>query len=122
MVSLYGKVILKKCLIQTITVLKVFLIIILHNNMKPEQKKRTVIIGIFIFLAMIILMAGVLTLGNKRRTFTKTFMLKATFDNVNGLMDGNNIWCAGVRIGIVKKVELISNDRVDVEMKVDERS
>src|SRR4051812_6922867 len=90
--------------------------------MKPAQKKRTVIVGIFIVIGMIILMAGVLTLGKKRRTFLKTISLRGVFDNVNGLMDGNNIWCSGVRVGIVKNIDLISNDRVAVEMKIDQRS
>jgi phospholipid/cholesterol/gamma-HCH transport system substrate-binding protein len=90
--------------------------------MKPAQKKRTVIVGIFIFLGVIMLMAGVLTLGNKRRTFSKTITLTATFDNVNGLLDGNNIWFSGLRVGIVKKMGLITNAQVEVEMKIDQQS
>jgi phospholipid/cholesterol/gamma-HCH transport system substrate-binding protein len=90
--------------------------------MKPEQKKRIVIVGIFIFLGMIVLMAGVLTIGNKRRTFSKTIALKATFDNVNGLLDGNNIWFSGMRVGIVKKMNLINNAQVEVEMKIDQHA
>jgi phospholipid/cholesterol/gamma-HCH transport system substrate-binding protein len=90
--------------------------------MKAAQYKRTIIVGIFIFLSIGILMAGVMVIGKKRRTFAKTITVKSIFDNVNGLQDGNNIWYSGVRVGIVKKIELINNAQVAVEMKIDKNS
>jgi phospholipid/cholesterol/gamma-HCH transport system substrate-binding protein len=90
--------------------------------MKAAQYKRAIIVGIFIFLSIAILMAGVLVIGNKRRTFAKTITVKSIFDNVNGLQDGNNIWYSEVRVGIVKKIELINNAQVAVEMKIDKNS
>src|SRR5258705_1300999 len=90
--------------------------------MKPVQYKRAIIVGIFILFSIGILMAGVLTIGKKRRTFAKTITVKSIFDNVNGLQDGNNIWYSGVRVGIVKKIELINNAQVAVEMKIDNDS
>src|SRR5258705_1747281 len=87
-----------------------------------KQSKRTVIVGIFIFLGIAILMAGILVLGGQRKTFEKTITLSAVFNDVSGLQRGNNVWFSGVKIGTVKGVKLIAGDRVQVEMRVEARS
>jgi phospholipid/cholesterol/gamma-HCH transport system substrate-binding protein len=90
--------------------------------MKPIQTKRAVIVGIFIIIGMAILIAGIFTVGGKRKTFTKTISLAAVFDNVNGLQTGNNVWFSGVKVGIVKKVDLINNSEVEVVMNIEQKS
>jgi phospholipid/cholesterol/gamma-HCH transport system substrate-binding protein len=88
--------------------------------MKPVQKKRAVIVGVFILLGAILLSGGLFMVGGKRNSFEKTIRLNAVFDNVSGLQKGNNIWCSGVKIGIIKKVRLISNHKVQVLMEIDQ--
>ena len=90
--------------------------------MKPIQTKRAVIVGIFIILGMAILIAGIFTVGGKRKTFTKTISVAAIFDNVNGLQTGNNVWFSGVKVGIVKKIELIKAAQVEVLMNIEQKS
>jgi phospholipid/cholesterol/gamma-HCH transport system substrate-binding protein len=84
--------------------------------MKPAQKKRAVIMGIFILLGALFLIAGLFMVGEKRNSFDKTFRLNAVVDNASGLQKGNNIWCSGVKIGIVKKVRLINIDKESQEL------
>jgi phospholipid/cholesterol/gamma-HCH transport system substrate-binding protein len=90
--------------------------------MKPTQTKRAVILGIFITIGIAILIAGIFAVGGKRKTFTKTISLTAIFDNVNGLETGNNVWFSGVKVGIVKKIELIKNAQVAVLMSIEQKS
>jgi phospholipid/cholesterol/gamma-HCH transport system substrate-binding protein len=90
--------------------------------MKPAQKKRAVTVGIFILLGGIFLIAALYMVGEKRNSFEKTFRLNALVDNASGLQKGNNIWCSGVKIGIVKKVRLIRYDKVLVSMNIDKES
>src|SRR5437762_13593127 len=86
------------------------------------QSKRTVIVGIFIFLGVVILLAGVIVLGGQRKTFQKTITLNAVFNDVSGLQKGNNIWFSGVKIGTVKKLKIVSHSRVEVEMRLEQQS
>ena len=65
--------------------------------MKSTKNTRAVLVGIFIFLALVIFIVGVLTLGGQRKTFADTIDVSATFDDVNGLQRGSNIWYAGGR-------------------------
>jgi len=90
--------------------------------MKSTKNTRAVLVGIFIFLAMVILIVGVLTLGGQRKTFSNTIDLKAVFDDVNGLQRGSNIWYAGVKIGTIKKLGFNKDGGVDVIMSIEEAS
>jgi len=61
-------------------------------------------------------------LGGQKKTFTKGILVKAVFDNVNGLQAGNNIWFSGVKVGTIKKLELTPNARVIVYMTIERKS
>lgn len=83
------------------------------------ENKRTVIVGIFVFLGIAILVAGVLTLGGQQKKFVKAIHLKAVFDDIGGLQTGNNIWFSGVKIGTVRKINFYGESQVEVEMNVE---
>jgi phospholipid/cholesterol/gamma-HCH transport system substrate-binding protein len=90
--------------------------------MNERSNKRAVIVGIFIFLGIGFLLAGILTIGNLRNTFSTKISLVAFFDDVNGLQKGNNVWFSGVKIGTVKTVKFYGQSHVKVIMNVDENS
>jgi phospholipid/cholesterol/gamma-HCH transport system substrate-binding protein len=90
--------------------------------MKKEQNKRALIVGVFIFLGILIFISGILVLGGQKKTFKDTITLKAIFHDVNGLIDGNNVWFSGVKIGTVKKMHLTDSALVEVDMKIEESS
>ena len=90
--------------------------------MKPTNSKRAVTVGIFTFLGLAILVAGVLTLGGQQKTFEKKITVKAIFDDVGGLQAGNNVWFSGVKIGTVKRMHFYGNSQVEVEMSIEEKA
>ena len=85
--------------------------------MKNDNKK-TVVVGIFVLIGIIILVAGIMTLGNQQKTFVKSFSLKAVFDDIGGLQTGNNVWYSGVKIGTVRKINFYGDSQVEIEMNV----
>lgn len=90
--------------------------------MRSTGSRRAVIVGIFIFLGLAIFIIMILTLGSQKKTFGDTIGIKSFFENVNGLQKGNNIWFSGVKIGTIKKITLIGNGRVEVDMNVEQKS
>ncbi len=84
------------------------------------ENKRSVIVGIFVFVGIAILVAGILTLGGQQKKFVKAIQLKTVFDDIGGLQTGNNIWFSGVKIGTVKKINFYGNSQVEVVMNVEE--
>jgi phospholipid/cholesterol/gamma-HCH transport system substrate-binding protein len=89
--------------------------------MQTTPKKRAVIVGSFIFLGLLFLLGGILTIGNLHSTFSRKVEITAIFDDVNGLQAGNNVWFSGVKIGTVKKLSFYGDSKVLVEMKLDEK-
>ena len=74
--------------------------------MSAAENKRSVMVGAFVLLALIIFAVGVFTLGGKQKRFVNTVTVRAMFDDVAGLRPGNNVWFSGVKIGTVQKITL----------------
>lgn len=90
--------------------------------MSTADNKRSVIVGIFILLGIIIFITAVFTLAGKQKKFVKSITLKAIFDDVAGLKNGNNIWFSGVKVGTVKDIDFYGDSKVLITMKVEEEA
>ena len=87
--------------------------------MKATKNSRAVIVGIFIFIGIIILIAAIFTLGSQKKTFVKSLSIHAVFNDVSGLLKGANIWLAGVKVGTVKQITFSGNTLVKVTMSIE---
>ena len=83
-----------------------------------KQSKRAVIVGAFVFLALVIFVLGVMTLGGQKSLFNRGASIKAIFNEVNGLQPGNNVWYAGVKVGTVQEISFDKNGKVVVDMNI----
>jgi len=90
--------------------------------MSTRDNKRSVIVGIFVALGIVILVAGIFILGGKQRRFVETFRVSAVFDNVSGLKSGNNIWFSGVKIGTIRSIRFVGDSQVEVTMNIEEQA
>lgn len=86
--------------------------------MRSTSNNRSVIVGIFVLIGVIIMVLTILTLGSQRKTFDKSITVTSFFDNVNGLQKGNNIWFSGVKVGVIKKVHITGKGHVEVDMNI----
>ncbi len=77
-------------------------------------------LGIFIFIGIAILIAGIYFIGEGQQLFRNTFYISGVFRDVAGLQAGNNVRLSGVNVGTVKDVSIISDTSVRVEIIVDE--
>lgn len=90
--------------------------------MSTESTKRSVIVGIFVLIGVIIFIAGVFVLGGQQKRFTKSIRVIAVFDDVAGLKVGNNVWFSGVKIGTVKRISFYGTAQVEVDMNIEQSS
>ena len=90
--------------------------------MNESTNKRPIIVGVFILIGIVLLLAGILMIGNLHQTFSTKLHVTTLFDDVNGLQKGNNIWFSGVKIGTVKKVEFFGKSQVRVTMNIDQKA
>ncbi|WP_205513488.1 MlaD family protein [Longitalea arenae] len=90
--------------------------------MSTEKNKRTVIVGLFVTIGLLILLVGIFTLGGQQKTFARSITVQADFDNVNGLQKGDNVWFSGVKVGIVKSIEISGNSLIKVTMHIERKA
>jgi phospholipid/cholesterol/gamma-HCH transport system substrate-binding protein len=90
--------------------------------METSARKRSITVGLFVIIGIIIFVVGILTIGSMKKVFSSTISVKTIFDDVNGLKPGNNIWYSGVKIGTVKTIRFLENSRVEVMLNIEEKS
>jgi len=86
-----------------------------------QENKRSVLVGLFVLIGIVILVAAIMTLGGQQKKFVKAIHVKAVFDDIGGLQPGNNIWFSGVKIGNVKTIKFFGDSQVEVELSVEEK-
>lgn len=90
--------------------------------MSNSPNKKGIIVGLFIIIGIVFLLAAILAIGNLRETFVRKIGVTVLFDDVSGLQSGNNIWFSGVKIGTVSKLKFLPHSKVSVIMKIDRKS
>jgi len=90
--------------------------------MNTAENKRSILVGIFVLLAILILVAAVLILGGQQKRFIQSISISTVFDDVEGLKPGNNVWFSGVKIGNVKEIKFYGTSQVQVIMNIEESS
>jgi phospholipid/cholesterol/gamma-HCH transport system substrate-binding protein len=86
-----------------------------------NDNKKSVIVGVFVLIGIIIFVMGILTLGGQQKKFVKSIQLTAVFDDVAGLQAGNNVWFSGVKIGTVRRINFYGDSQVEIIMNVEQK-
>jgi phospholipid/cholesterol/gamma-HCH transport system substrate-binding protein len=81
----------------------------------PSQKIK---IGLFVFIGLLVLVAGIFFIGNQKSLFSSTIKLNGMFNNVNGLQIGNNVRFAGINVGVVDDIDIINDTTVKVALTI----
>ena len=90
--------------------------------METSARKRSITVGLFVVIGILIFVVGVLTIGSMKKVFATSIAVTSIFHDVNGLKQGNNVWYSGVKIGTVKKIRFLDNSQVEVVMNIEEKS
>jgi phospholipid/cholesterol/gamma-HCH transport system substrate-binding protein len=78
-------------------------------------------IGAFTFVGLLVLVLAIFFIGNRKNLFSSTFTVYGTFKNVNGLQVGNNVRFAGINVGVVQAINIVTDSaaRVDITLTSD---
>ena len=85
-----------------------------------SQYRYPVVVGTFVALGLLILLLAIFTLGGQRGSFLNTRHLQARFADIGGLKKGDNVWLAGVKVGMIRRIEITGRRNVMVTLSVDE--
>lgn len=73
-------------------------------------------LGVFVITGLTFLILLLYMIGKNRNLFDKTITINTRFENVHGLMVGNNVRFAGIEVGTVKDIEIINDSCIEVSM------
>lgn len=89
--------------------------------MENEDLKRSMKLGAFVIGGVLIFLASIYYLGREGNLFNLTFTVSAIFKNVEGLKEGDNVWLSGVKIGTVKRVQIVAEGKVIVSFSLKDK-
>jgi phospholipid/cholesterol/gamma-HCH transport system substrate-binding protein len=78
-----------------------------------SQKVR---IGLFTAAGIIILILAIFFIGSQKSMFNSTFSVYGEFKNVSGLQVGNNVRFAGINVGVVDNITIVTDSMVRVDL------
>jgi len=83
----------------------------------PSSKIK---LGVFVSLGIALFIVGVYFIGERQQLFRSTFRLSGVFRDVSGLQAGNNVRLAGINVGSVENIRIVSDTSIRVEIVIDE--
>jgi phospholipid/cholesterol/gamma-HCH transport system substrate-binding protein len=89
----------------------------MENNTRNQDIK----LGAFTLIGILLFLIALFYLGREGNLFNKTFTVSAVFKNVEGLKEGDNVWLSGVKIGTVKKVQIVAEGQVIVNLSLKDK-
>jgi len=77
-------------------------------------------LGIFVITGLVLLIFFLYLLGKNQSIFASRFEVKAHFENVSGLVSGNNVRVSGIVVGIVEDIKLVNDTLVVVTLALND--
>lgn len=86
--------------------------------MQPQTLNNAKL-GLFILSGLLFLVVLLYLIGKNQNLFGDTYELKARFENVQGLVPGNNVRYAGIEAGTVKSIRIVNDTTLEVTMVIE---
>jgi phospholipid/cholesterol/gamma-HCH transport system substrate-binding protein len=90
--------------------------------MAATGNRKSIIVGVFLALGLVLFILGVFTLGSQQKSFERVIQVSAVFQDVAGLKKGNDIWFSGVKVGTISSVNFVGTSEVKVIMRIDQNT
>jgi len=82
---------------------------------------NTIKLGAFVLGGLLFLVVLLYMIGANRSLFGATYVLKARFENVQGLVAGNNVRFSGIQAGTVKNITILNDTVIEISMIIDKK-
>jgi len=75
-------------------------------------------VGVFVLAGLGFLIGLLYMIGRTENLFGSNFELRTRFGNVQGLRSGNNVRYAGIQVGTVRRINILSDTSIEVIMLI----
>ena len=83
-----------------------------------KSTRRALRLGIFVAAAILLFVVAVYMVGSKDNLFSPTKDIISSFKDIRGLVVGNNVRFAGINVGTVKSIRIVSDSSIIVTMSI----
>ena len=87
-----------------------------------KQKGNSIRLGVFISAGLFLFIVLIYYIGKKQLLFSDKFRISSVFKDISGLDIGNNVRFAGINIGVVESIEMISDSAVQVNLVLGDKT
>lgn len=87
-------------------------------RVRKKDQNNVIKVGVFIAGLTIILMIMVVSIGKENSIFDPKVQIRARVPNVSNLKTGSYVELKGIRIGTVSRIEIVSEEEVQITMTV----
>lgn len=76
-------------------------------------------LGVFVVSGLAFLVLLLFMIGKNKSLFGSSYLLKAKFEHVQGLIPGNNVRYSGIQAGTVKTIKIINDTTIEVSLMIE---
>ncbi len=84
-----------------------------------QRRIYNIRLGLFIFISIVLFICAILILGRRQSMFQQTIKISTIFTDVRGLRVGNNVRFAGIDVGAIVNISLLSDTSISVVLSID---
>ena len=89
--------------------------------MMRKTSKEKLKLGLFVVTGLLLFVFAIYLIGANQNMFGKKVTISANFNNVNGLLLGNNVRYSGINVGNVKAISMVNDSTINVTMNIEEK-
>ena len=89
--------------------------------MMRKTGKEKLKLGLFVVTGLLLFVFAIYLIGANQNLFGKKVTISANFNNVNGLLLGNNVRYSGINVGNVKAISMVNDSTINVTMNIEEK-
>jgi phospholipid/cholesterol/gamma-HCH transport system substrate-binding protein len=86
------------------------------------ERSKNIRLGLFILIGTVFLILAIYFIGSNQSMFSSTFKVRILFNNVSGLMIGNNVRYSGIDVGTVDDIQILDDTTIEVRILIKESS
>ena len=83
-----------------------------------NQTNKALRVGLFVFTALAIFITIIYLIGNKDNLFKTKTTITTSFNDIRGVVVGNNVRFSGINVGKVSDINVVSDKEVVLELSI----
>ncbi len=83
-----------------------------------RKKNKAFRVGLLIFSSISILVSSIYLIGSKNNLFANTTKIYCVFEDIRGILEGNQVQFSGIKVGTVRDITITSDSTVLLELDI----